>query len=308
MWNSSAAAVLLWFLSERIPLNSVFVFQEMTVGGGWVGWEEEGGGVKSDKLLKIAFMQSFLFGHTWHIWLWSGNKSAPTERSALRAVPHLPYPPPPPPPCPLVQPADAWISPHPLCMSSMVWSCRRSSSIFTVFAGHSFMQTTFDQRNAKVICCLHILTLVHMSERQTAPCDTTNPKTLTNESDLSLKMKMFSSSTSRLWARANRVPPPLPYASNKHQWIEKSGGVMSKYVQRRRSAAVQLGEEKWVHSCRQRRRRLRLLLPRFLILPDHTRPPPTSAAGAISAPAAAFTGVGRCLSASLLQLWPPVAL
>lgn len=48
MWKSSAAAVLLWFLSERIPLTSVFVFQEMTVGGGWVGWEEEegGGGVK----------------------------------------------------------------------------------------------------------------------------------------------------------------------------------------------------------------------------------------------------------------------
>lgn len=33
-----------------------------------------GGGVvvgtlKSDKLLKIAFTQSFLFGHTWHIWM-----------------------------------------------------------------------------------------------------------------------------------------------------------------------------------------------------------------------------------------------
>lgn len=32
----------------------------------------DGGGgspLKSDKLLKIAFKQSFLFGHTWPIWL-----------------------------------------------------------------------------------------------------------------------------------------------------------------------------------------------------------------------------------------------
>lgn len=45
--------------------------------------------LKSDKLLKIAFTQSFLFGHTWHIWLWSGNKSAVAEGSALRVVPHI---------------------------------------------------------------------------------------------------------------------------------------------------------------------------------------------------------------------------
>lgn len=48
-----------------------------------------GATLKSDKLLKIAFTQSFLFGHTWHIWLWSGNKSAAAEGSALRVVPHI---------------------------------------------------------------------------------------------------------------------------------------------------------------------------------------------------------------------------
>lgn len=47
------------------------------------------GALKSDKLLKIAFKQSFLFGHTWHIWLWSGNKSAVAEGSAHRVVPHI---------------------------------------------------------------------------------------------------------------------------------------------------------------------------------------------------------------------------
>lgn len=35
-------------------------------GGSRVG---KGATLKSDKLLKIAFTQSFLFGHTWHIWL-----------------------------------------------------------------------------------------------------------------------------------------------------------------------------------------------------------------------------------------------
>lgn len=38
------------------------------VGEGGGEWEKEAT-LKSDKLLKIAFTQSFLFGHTWHIWL-----------------------------------------------------------------------------------------------------------------------------------------------------------------------------------------------------------------------------------------------
>lgn len=54
----------------RAPLMFVFVFQEAwgeeDKGG---RGREEGGMLKSDKLLKIAFTQSFLFGHTWHIWL-----------------------------------------------------------------------------------------------------------------------------------------------------------------------------------------------------------------------------------------------
>lgn len=55
---------------------------------GVMGWMREGA-LKSDKLLKIAFKQSFLFGHTWHIWLWSGNKSAVAGGSAHRVVPHI---------------------------------------------------------------------------------------------------------------------------------------------------------------------------------------------------------------------------
>lgn len=62
-------------------------------GGGRVegigGWSEVGASLKSDKLLKIAFTQPFLFGHTCHIWMWYGNKSAVAEGSAPRVVPHI---------------------------------------------------------------------------------------------------------------------------------------------------------------------------------------------------------------------------
>lgn len=75
------------------PPTFVYVFQETRVRcGGLVdigGWSEVGASLKSDKLLKIAFTQPFLFGHTCHIWMWSGNKSAVAEGSAPRVVPHI---------------------------------------------------------------------------------------------------------------------------------------------------------------------------------------------------------------------------
>ncbi len=53
--------------------------------------------LKSDKLLKIADMHSFLFGRSWHIWLWSRHKGSSAEAllnlpSQLIAVPPPPYP------------------------------------------------------------------------------------------------------------------------------------------------------------------------------------------------------------------------
>ncbi len=52
--------------------------------------------LKSDKLLKIADMHSFLFGRSWHIWLWSRHKGSSAEAPLNPTFLHssLPYSPP----------------------------------------------------------------------------------------------------------------------------------------------------------------------------------------------------------------------